>query len=308
LSNSTSSVTSSSFFEQFAVGVLLILVAAALALSWKKIRFLWIKRKITPRLNQITTEYQQEIGEYVETIPKLVVSDKKPGEEPYGFIFITPDEIDAVEQVFLISIPPACSLRRIRLLLDVNLKRAFFDYFSWRLAISRKREDVASKILDNAMRTYPDDFRAMQKLHEENKLSAIALQEALRRLRKYKDLKNISPDDINEYSKIVREWARRDFDLVLVYQNPADDYVAEINRSLARNREVLALARGSYVKRLEKASDICQKTSMGSLYTTRETDVWYSVEQEDTMPVLRVWFKNVHDAHVMPTHSGFDLE
>ncbi len=279
-----------STLEQIAAGLAVAFIVFLVALGRKRLRFYWIRRKIQPRLEQITQSYKEEIGEYLETFPKLVVSDRKPQEEPYGFIFITPEEIDAVEQVFLISIPPACSLRKIRLLFDANLKRAFFDYFSWRLAIGRKREDIASKILDNSLKNYPQDFKAIQKLQEENKLGAISLQEALRRLRKYKDLTKISPDDIAEYSAIVREWAERDFGLVLVGRKSPEEYVDAISHALSTHKEVLALARGDPVKRLTKASELCQQ-AIKPVYIKREGGEWYFVEKEDTQPVLRIWFR-----------------
>ncbi len=284
------------------VGVAVAIIIAVLALGWKKLRFYWIKRKIEPHLRQIAESYKEEIGEYVESIPKLVVADKKPQEDPYGFIFITPEEVDAVEQVFLISIPPACSLRKIRLLFDTNLKRAFFDYFSWRLALRRKREDIASKIQDNALAKYPKDFKAIQRLHEEQKLSAIALQEALRRLKRYKDLTKISPDDIAEYSQIAREWAERDFGLVLVGSKEPEDYAEAITRVLSKHSEALGLARGDNAKRLTKACGLCQQ-AMKPLYTKQETDQWYYIEKDDTVPVLRIWFKRSPFADVVPLRS-----
>jgi len=280
----------SSFVEQLVVGILLIFLGAVVVFGWKRIWFFWLKRKIEPRLDEMTKAYQQEIGQYFETVPRLVVSDKKQQESPYGVIFVAPEEIDIVEQVFLLNIPPACSLRKVRLLFSPTLKRALFDFFSWRLAMRRKREDIASKILDNAMTNYPREFRTIQRLHEEEKLSAIVLQEALRRLRKYKDLAKISPDDIEEYSKIVGEWAERDFQLVLVGEKPLETYTEAIEVGLSGHKEVLALARGGHVKRLRKVDELCQK-AIRPLYAKSEEDEWYLVESDNTLPVLRIWFR-----------------
>jgi len=280
----------SSFVEQLVVGLILILVGAALIFGWKRIRFFWLRSKIEPRLRELTETYRDEIGEYFETTPRLVVSDRRQEEKPYGIIFITPEEIDVVEQVFLLNIPPACSLRKVRLLFNPLLKAALFDYFSWRLALRRKREDIASKILDNAMTSYSREFRVIQKLHEEEKLSAIVLQEALRRIRKYKDLTKISPDDVDEYSKIVKEWAERDFQLVLVGDKSLEAYSEAISQGLSGHREILALARGNYVKRLKKADELCIQ-AIKPLYTRSEEDEWYRVERDDTLPVLRIWFR-----------------
>lgn len=279
-----------SFVEQLVIGLILVLVGAALVFGWKCVRFFWLRHKIEPHLNEMTKTYREEIGEYFETTPRLVVSDRRHEEKPYGIIFITPEEIDVVEQVFLLNIPPACSLRKVRLLFNPLLKAALFDYFSWRLALRRKREDIASKILDNAMTSYSREFKVIQKLHEEEKLSVIVLQEALRRLRRYKDLTKISPDDVDEYSKIVKEWAERDFQLVLVGDKPPEAYCEAISQGLSGYTEVLALARGSNVKRLRKVDELCTQV-IKPLYTRSEEDEWYRVERDDTLPVLRIWFR-----------------
>jgi hypothetical protein len=297
-----------STYEQIIVGLILFILTAVLLLGWKRIQFYLIKRKIKPHLDEITESYRQEIGQYVETVPMLIVSDKKPKESCYGVIFVTPEEIDAVEQVFLINIPPACSLRKIRLLFDPNLKRALFDFFSWRLAIRRKREDIGSKILDNAIKNYAKDFKTIQKLHEEEKLSEIVLQEALRRLRKYKNLAKISPDDVNEYSKIVREWGERKFKLVLVGPGAVEDYTEKIASYLTIQGEVLALARGSYVKRLDKVCELCTK-AIKPLYIKSEDDVWYYVEKDSTAPVRRIWFRRTpfkDVIHLKPSSNSLD--
>jgi hypothetical protein len=277
-------------FETIFTTAILAVIAFVVAYFRKAIYYWWLKRKIQPKLDKIVQSYQNEIGAYVETRPQLIVTTRKPSEETYGIIFVTPDEILAVEQQFILSIPIACSLRKIRLLLDTNLKRALFDFLSWRLAVVHGREDLASQIYDHATTAYPDDFDAIHRLHAEAKLSNIVLQEALRRLRKYSDLRQVSPGDVREFSDIFREWARRDFSLIIIGgETDKYTYIDMAMDELAKHRELLLLTRGLSIAKLVDVVNGCKKRDSRLKDYKKDTDSWYYPSTDHTVSSLRVW-------------------
>lgn len=265
----------------------------ALARKWilKKIEFFNIRRKVKPKLAEVYKTYCDEITPiYVETKPRLTVSDKKPAEGPFGTIFVTPEEVPVIDNTFIISLPPACSLRQIRVLFDTNLRRALFDYLAWRLALKLKRENFATKIYDRAMEKYKEEFSIVSKLHEERKLTEVVLQEALRRIRKYTTLADISPDDINEFSLIVRDWAKRDFGLTTIGDEKLETYTEYIIRDLKRHKEALVLALGAKITKAIDVTEMCKRKVKG-IETKIEIDSWFFPTEKRTVSAIRIWLK-----------------
>jgi len=270
--------------------IILAILGFLAAFFRQAIRFWWLKRKIQPKLNAIVESYRKEIGAYVETTPQLIVTTHKPSIDTYGIIFVTPEEISAVEQQFILSIPISCSLRQIRLLLDTNLKRALFDFLSWRLAVVHRREDLASKIYDHATKAYPDDFDAIHRLHAEEKLANIVLQEALRRLRKYSDLRQISPADVREFSDIFREWAKRDFALIIIAaETETVEYVELAMNELVKHLEIVLLTRGQSISKLVDIANGCKRRDSRLVDYKKETDSWYYPATDHTVSSMRIW-------------------
>jgi len=271
---------------------------ALLYLFRDKIRALIFIRKIKPIFNPMISKYKDDVlPEYTEEIPELkpvIKADDLPKEPPFGYIILPLGREDIALDVFLASIPVSSSLRRIRSLFDETLRKSLFDYLSYNLGIATGNDDKAIKFRDRAVREYPEDYEAIEKLYIDGRLTGIILNEAVIRLRKEKE-KPPSLSSVNEFSKLVRKLSKINATLIRIGREPIETYV---NKALKEESDVILLARGQNINQAVEVANRLKGEGF-ELFSEKELEfsnpeigTWYFLTpRENEVSLMRIWLK-----------------
>jgi len=244
-------------------------------------------------------KFEKEVlPEYVETRPKLLVQLKEEDdlkeEPPFGYICIPAEEPEKVIKVLLTYIPVNSSLRIIRTLFEKKMNNALFDYLSYKLAIKTGHPEIAVKFRDKALEEYPQEYKTIEKLDRDGKLTSVVLEEAFLRIRKCHG--EPSTSDIEEFSLLVKKIAEMDISVVRIGETSPQTYVKQI---LQKKGSVVLLARGLYVTKaieianrlLEEGYEYYSSEELG--FHNPELGVWhfYHPPPEHDVPLIRIWLK-----------------
>lgn len=244
------------------------------------------------------SKYKDDVlPEYTEEIPELkpvIKADDLPKEPPFGYIILPLGREDIALDVFLASIPVSSSLRRIRSLFDETLRKSLFDYLSYNLGIATGNDDKAIKFRDRAVREYPEDYEAIEKLYIDGRLTGIILNEAVIRLRKEKE-KPPSLSSVNEFSKLVRKLSKINATLIRIGREPIETYV---NKALKEESDVILLARGQNINQAVEVANRLKGEGF-ELFSEKELEfsnpeigTWYFLTpRENEVSLMRIWLK-----------------
>jgi len=239
------------------------------------------------------------LPEYVEITPKLKPLLKKedlPLEVPFGYIFVSVGQEELVDDIFIRDIPVSSSLKKIRLLFDKKLKRALFDYLSYRLGLELGKEDIAIRFRDRALDLNPKDYERIEKLDRDGKLSGIIFNECLIRLWKTSGKPSVS--DVTEVSKLARKLA--DLDVVVVRVGEASP-ISYIEKVLEKRTGIILLARGRYINNAidvalklinERDLKLIPQKDLG--FTNPEIETWHFIHPEkesESVSCMRIWLE-----------------
>mgnify|MGYP000719329910 CR=1 FL=1 len=154
-------------------------------------------------------------------------------------------------------------------------------------------EDIAVKFRDAAMRDHPEDYKVIERLYEDGKLTGILLNEAIVRLKKARG--KISISDVEEFSTLARKLAEIDVKLIRIGPE-SDQYYIE--RILKEKQGVVLLARGKNIeKAIKVATQLCERDfeffSQDELgFSNPEIGSWiFLYPKERTVPLMRIWLK-----------------
>lgn len=289
------------FFQQYlvetTVAVTVLVLSAIVVIFRHKIERWLFARKIKPVFDPIMAAYREEIlPEYVEKTPEIRVVLRKediPSGDLFGYIFVSAGQEELASTIFVTSIPVNSSLRRIRVLFDEDLRRALFDFLSYRLALECGKEDLAVKFRDRGLRMDPEDFQIIEKLYDDGKLTGILLNEAYSRLQRERGKPTTST--IIEFSKLARKMSELDVAIVRIGDGSISSYIQGIKE---KRGGAILLARGHYI---EKAAVIAEKLRDDSFelyspskigFPNPEIGTWHFLfPEEKTVPLMRIWLK-----------------
>jgi hypothetical protein len=245
--------------------------------------------------------YEKEVlPDYVETKPKIIVAQKAqeiPDDLPFGYIFVPEGQEELVWNTLIAYIPICCSLRKIKLLFDENLRKSLFDLLSYELGLKLKQETLAVSYRDHGLKTYKEDYKVMESLYQDKKLTIVILLEASTRLRRSGG--HISASDVEEFSTLVRKIAKVDAIVVRVGRN-----LVKAEEIMASKRGVVLLARGKNIEKAIKLSNDLEANGYVKIPEAElglpnpEEGMWYfTYPKVNEVPFMRVWLKP-------PTNSG----
>ena len=237
------------------------------------------------------------LPEYVETRPKLIVQLKKedlPEEPPFGYIFVPPQDAETAIRFLVSYVPLNSSLRIIRALFDEKMRHALFDYLSYKLGMEINRPEIAIKFRDKALKEYPEEYKTIEKLDSEEKLTGIILEEAFIRIKKCRGKPSTS--DIEEFSLLVKKIAEMDIAVMRIGESSPQVYAKQI---LQKECSVVLLARGLYISTaievanilIEEGYEYFSSDELG--FQNPELGVWhfYYPPPEHDVPLIRIWLK-----------------
>jgi len=274
------------------------LVLGLLYLFRKRIKKWWYSRKIKPIYNSMMDTFEKKVlPDYVETRPKLEVQLEKsdiPEKPPFGYICVPAENLEAATKILLTFIPVNSSLRIIRMLFNEKLKKALFDYLSYKLAVEYERQEIAVEFRDKALREYPEEYKIIEKLDRDEKLTSVVLAEAFLRIRKTHG--NPSSSDMEEFSLLVKKIAEMDVAIIRIGDLSAQLYV---DRILQMKKPVVLLARGENVNNAKKVSN--KLTEIGYKLIPEkelglqnpETGTWQFKHPppDHEKPFIRIWHR-----------------
>ena len=287
------------FFEQFfweiIFLVLFTVVGGVYLFGRNKIRRFLFLKKIAPKLQEVMSVYEKEVlPDYVETKPKIIVAQKTdeiPDDLPFGYIFVPEGQEELVWSTLIAYIPICCSLRKIKLLFDESLRRSLFDLLSYELGLKLNQENLAVAYRDHGLKTHKEDYKVMESLYQDKKLTIVILLEASIRLRKSGE--HISANDVEEFSTLVRKIAQIDAVVVRIGKSPV-----KVEEIVASGRGVVFLARG---KNIEKAIRLSNRLEANGYVKVSEAElglpnpeqgIWYfTYPKVKEVPFMRVWLK-----------------
>jgi len=256
------------------------------------------QRKIKPTYDRVMDTFEEKVlPGYVETRPKLMVQLRKedlPKESPFGYILVPPEDAEKVMPFLVSYVPLNSSLRIIRTLFEEKMRLALFDYLSYKLGIKINCPEIAVKFRDRALRDYPEEYKTIEKLDSDEKLTGIILEEAFMRIKKCHGQPSTS--DVEEFSLLVKKIAEIDIAVVRIGDLSSQSYVKKI---LEMEKSVVLLARGLYVnKAIEVASRLLEKdyeyfSSEELGLQNPELGIWHfrHPPPEHDVPLIRIWLK-----------------
>lgn len=288
------------FFEQFYWEIIFLilfsLVGGVYLFGRTKIRRFLFRRKIAPKIQEIVSIYEKEVlPDYVEIKPKIIVAQKTqelPNDLPFGYIFVPEGQEELVWNTLIAYIPICCSLRKIKLLFDESLRKSLFDLLSYELGLKLNQENLAVAYRDHGLKTYKEDYKVMESLYQDKKLTIVILLEASTRLRKSGGA-HISASDVEEFSTLVRKIAQIDAIVIRVGKSPV-----RVEEIVASGRGVVFLARGKNIEKAIRLSNRLEANGYIKLSPAElglpnpEQGIWYfTYPKVNEVPFMRVWLK-----------------
>lgn len=281
---------------QIIIFIIVAILSAISYISRRRISNWWFGRKIEPKFKKAYDIYEKEIlPEYVDTKPKIEIIEEKsqmPTSLPFGYIFIPKGQEELIWQALIAYLPVSSSLKRIRVLFDKDLRESLFDLLSYQLGMKLGKEEIAVNFRDLSLEKHKEDYEAVEKIYNDGKLTTIILWEASLRFRKTRG--NITANDVEEFSKLVRKISKIDAMVVRIGDLNPDTYVNDIIKS---NRNAILLARGTYVsKAVDVASQLMNKgyelfTQQELEFCNPEIGTWHFEKQNRTVSFIRIWLK-----------------
>jgi len=281
--------------------IIVIIIAAILAgifyFSRRRLSNWWFGRKITPKVKQACDTYQKYILPETETVkPKITLVEEKsamPSAIPYGYIFIPKGQEELIWNELITYLPINCSLKRVRVLFDQNLRESLFDVLSYQLGMKLGKDEIAVAFRDSSLAKHKDDYEAMERIYSDGKLTTIVLMEASIRFRRTGG--NITTSDVDEFSRLVRKIAEIDAIVIRIgNQNPT--LCSE--EILKTGRNVILLARGTNIVRavdiedklIEKGYELYSQDELA--FPNPEIGTWYfEGEAKAEKAFMRIWLK-----------------
>lgn len=283
------------FFWEIFIGSIFLILGAIYFFGWNTIRKWWFKRKIVPSFDKSISLYEREIlPEFVEEKPKIKVIDENddiPEDIPFGYIFVPEGEEELIWNTLIMYIPVSSSLKGIKILFDENLRKALFDLLSYKLGLKLNMQNLAVGFRDNALRKYREDFKVIEKIYDDGKLTTVILMEASERFRRRKG--EISTSDVEEFSILVRIISEMDVKVIRVGHL---DVSKDVDETFEAGRDIVLLARGRHT---EKAIFISELLKEKGYELIPEEDlklknphpgIWRFVDGKE-VPFYRVWLR-----------------
>lgn len=188
-------------------------------------------------------------------------------------------------------IPVSSSLKGIKLLFDENLRKALFDLLSYKLGLKLDMGNLAVSFRDNALRKYREDFKLIEKIYNDGKLTTVILMEASERFRRTKG--EFSTSDIEEFSILVRKISEID---VRVLRIGEFDIMKDVEETIKKGRGIVLLSRGRYTEKAiliseslkEKGYELIPEDDLG--LTNPQTGIWRFLDGKE-VPFYRVWLR-----------------
>jgi len=283
------------FYWEIIFLILFVIIGAVYLFGRNKIRKRLLLRKVAPKVKEVISVYEKEIlPDYVEAKPKIIVAQQTkelPKELPFGYIFVPEGQEELMWNTLIAYVPLSCSLKKIKLLFDEPLRKSLFDVLSYELGMRLEKENLAVTYRDHGLREYRDDFKTMEQLYEDKKLTTIILLEASLRLRKSKG--HISSSDMEEFSTLVRKIAKIDAVVLRV----GIKYIP-VEEIIASKRGVVLLARGANILRAIAISEKLQENGYTKIPETElglanpEQGIWhFEYPKVNDVPFMRIWLK-----------------
>lgn len=288
------------FFQQFYWEIIFLILFAIIGSVYlfgrDRVRRYLFRRKIAPKVQEIVSVYEKEVlPDYVETKPKIIVAEKTqeiPTDLPFGYVFVPEGQEELVWNTLIAYIPICCSLRKIKLLFDETLRKSLFDLLSYELGLKMGKENFAVAYRDHGLKEYEQDYKVMESLYKDKKLTVVILLEASIRLRKTKG--HVTASDVEEFSTLVRKIAQVDAIVIRVGgKNPI-----RVEEIVANGRGVVFLARGKNIKRVKQLSSELEANGFVKVpeeelgLPNPEEGIWYfTYPKVNQVPFMRVWLK-----------------
>lgn len=286
-------VIQESLWEIF-IGLIVLILVAIYFFGWNKIRKWWFKRKISPSFNKSISLYEEILPDFVEEKPKIKVIDEKdkiPEDIPFGYIFVPEGEEELIWNTLIMYIPVSSSLKGIRVLFDEKLRKALFDLLSYKLGLKLNMENLAVGFRDNALRKYREDFKVIEKIYDDGKLTTVILMEASERFRRRKG--QISTDDVEEFSILVRRISEMDVKVIRVgYRDVSKD----MDEAFEAGRNIVLLARGRHTEKAIFISELLKEKGYELIpeedikLKNPQTGIWRFVDGKE-VPFYRIWLR-----------------
>jgi len=294
-----------SFFEIPLGDIFLpVIVAAIIAIltgiyvfGRRRISNWWFGRKITPKVKQACDIYQKDILPETETIkPKITLVEEKsamPSTIPFGYIFIPKGQEELIWNTLIAYLPINCSLKRVRVLFDQNLRESLFDVLSYQLGMKLGKDEIAVAFRDSSLVKHRDDYEAMERIYSDGKLTTIVLLEASIRFKRTDGM--VTTSDVYEFSRLVRKISKIGAIVTRVGKQSHTYYSEQVSTS---GRNVILLARGQNIsKAVYVANDLQMKGY--ALYSYDELEfpnpeigTWhFEGEKRGEVSFMRIWLK-----------------
>jgi hypothetical protein len=270
--------------------IILAVLGAIAYSSRKRISNWWFGRKINPHIKQAVNVYQKIVLPGYDAIkPKVQIVEEKsemPSTLPYGYLFIPKGQEALIWDTLIAYLPISCSLKRIRVLFDQDLRESLFDVLSYQLGMKLGKSEIAVSFRDASLARHKDDYEALEKLYLDGKLTSILLIEASIRFRKTNG--NITASDVREFSTLVRKIA--DIDAMVIRVASHSVISQEV---LDTKRNLILLARGRYIS---------QAVNLATELETKGYELFSSDELEFSNPEIGTWYfegENPHEKSYM---------
>jgi hypothetical protein len=277
------------------VAIILAMLGAIAYSGRRRISNWWFGRKVNPYIKQAIDVYQKIIlPEYDAIKPKVKIIEEKsemPSSLPFGYLFIPRGQEELIWDTLIAYLPISCSLKRVRVLFDQNLRESLFDVLSYQLGMKLGKSELAVAFRDSSVAKHKDDYEAMEKIYSDGKLTTIILMEASMRFKKTRG--HITVSDVDEFSKLVRKIAQIDAIVIRVGSAfvPADDL-------FKKKRNLILLARGGNISKavvianelLERGCEMYSQNELG--FCNPEIGTWhFEGEEKGEKSFIRIWLK-----------------
>lgn len=292
----------SKFLQEFYWEIILGLVVSVLAGMYifgrNRFRRWQFSRKINPKFEKAIKVYEKEIlPEFIETKPKVKIlssRDEIPEDLPFGYIFVLEGEEELIWSTLIAYLPVSSSLKKIRILFDESLRKSMFNLLSYELGLKLGMEDLAVNFRDDAMRKYPEDFRVMENMYEDGKLTTVILPEASKRLQITRG--HISSSDVEEFSILVRKIANINASVVRI--GTLTNVQKCVEEIVTTDRGVVLLARGRWIEKAIEFSERLQKENYEKIpgieleLSNPEEGIWhFEYPEPNDVPFMRIWLR-----------------
>jgi DNA-binding protein len=280
------------------VVIILAVLTATFYFSRRRISNWWFGRKINPKIKQACDAYQKDILPEYETVrPKIEIVEEKsemPSSIPFGYIFIPKGQEELIWDTLIAYMPINCSLKRVRVLFDQNLRESLFDVLSYQLGMKLGKDEIAVAFRDSSLVKHRDDYEAMERIYSDGKLTTIVLLEASIRFRRTGGM--VTTSDVYEFSGLVRKISKIDAIVTRVGKQSHTYYSEQISGS---GRNVILLARGQNISKAVYVANDLQRKGY-ALYSYDELEfpnpeigTWhFEGEKKGEVSFMRIWLKS----------------